>query len=116
MGSFRPSRPNAEIRQGSFSYCLVVGRPKSGEGGVTFARNVGLVEIGVFGGPSAALLPIRSHRGLAKLGSFGTLAPTAPIPSGSGCVFNQSTRAAAVASIPVLFHHAASSPYRCTSR
>src|SRR5262249_38286258 len=39
MGSFRPSRPKAEIRQGSFSHRLVVGRPKSREGGVTVARN-----------------------------------------------------------------------------
>ena len=29
MGSLRPSRSDAEIRQGSFSPCLVVGRPKS---------------------------------------------------------------------------------------
>src|SRR5215472_1599683 len=29
MGSLRPSRCNAKIRPGSFSHCLVVGRPKS---------------------------------------------------------------------------------------
>src|SRR5436305_14309883 len=36
MGSLRPSRSDAEIRHGSFSHRLVVGRPKSHEAG----RNV----------------------------------------------------------------------------
>jgi hypothetical protein len=36
MGSLRPSRSDAEIRHGSFSHCLVVGRAKSHEAG----RNV----------------------------------------------------------------------------
>src|SRR5215468_593606 len=35
---------------------------------------------------------------------------------GSGCVLSQKTRAAALGSIPILFHHAASSPQRWTSR
>jgi hypothetical protein len=38
MGSFWPSGPDAEIRQGSFSNCLVVGRPKSREGEVARGR------------------------------------------------------------------------------
>jgi hypothetical protein len=33
MGSLRPSRSDAEIRHGSFSHRLVVGRPKSHEAG-----------------------------------------------------------------------------------
>ena len=39
-----------------------------------------------------------------------------PIALGSGCDFSQSTRAATLGSIPVLTHHAASSPQRWTSR
>src|SRR5215469_1879580 len=43
MGSLRPSRSDAEIRQGSFSPCLVVGRPKSGKSRlVCFSRAAGL--------------------------------------------------------------------------
>ena len=43
MGSLRPSRSNAEIRQGSFSPCLVVGRPKSRKSRlVCFSRAAGL--------------------------------------------------------------------------
>src|SRR6516164_3677783 len=34
MGSLQPSQCDAEIRQGSFSYCLVVGRPKSRKSGL----------------------------------------------------------------------------------
>src|SRR6516164_3283535 len=34
MGSLRPSRSNAKIRPGSFSHCLVVGRPKSCKNGL----------------------------------------------------------------------------------
>src|SRR6516225_5798302 len=42
MGSLRPSRSNAKIRQGSFSHCLVVGRPKSRKGGlvISFFRGI----------------------------------------------------------------------------
>src|SRR5262249_59572483 len=43
MGSLRPSRSDAEIRQGSFSPCLVVGRPKSRKSRlVCFSRAAGL--------------------------------------------------------------------------
>ena len=61
-------------------------------------------------------LPIRGHRGLTKLGSFSNFEPTASTPPCTGCVFNQSTRAAAVASMPVLLHQTDSSLQRCTSR
>src|SRR5262249_17497150 len=62
-------------------------------------------------------LTIRGHREPARrLASFGNFDALCPSTLGSGCDFSQSTRAAALASIPVLFHHAASSPQRCTSR
>jgi hypothetical protein len=41
----------------------------------------------------------------------GSLTLTLSETAGSGCVFSQRTRAAAVGSIPVLVHHAASSPW-----
>src|SRR5262249_6579715 len=56
-------------------------------------------------------LPIRGHWELAsKLASFCNFSGVCPITLGSGCDFSHSTRAAALASIPVLTHHAASSP------
>jgi hypothetical protein len=38
MGSLRPTRSDAEIRQGSLSHCLVVGRPKSCKSGLVVPR------------------------------------------------------------------------------
>src|SRR5262249_47255072 len=62
-------------------------------------------------------LPIRGHWELAsKLASLSNFGGVCPITLGSGCEFSHSTRAAAVASMPIVFHQAYSSPQRCTSR
>src|SRR6516164_7741732 len=62
-------------------------------------------------------LSVRGHGELLpKLVSLFNFASGLPITLGRGCVFNQSTRAAAVGSIPAFFHQLASSPQRWTSR
>ena len=71
MGSLRPSRSDAEIRQGSFSPCLVVGRPKSGKSRlVCFSRAAGLSarlgatsrRCGLWSCPTTRRLPTAARR------------------------------------------------------
>src|SRR5215469_636915 len=62
-------------------------------------------------------LPIRGHSEPgARLASFRNLVSGEAIVIGSGWLLSQSTRAAAVGSIPALFHQARSSPHRWISR
>ena len=76
--------------------------------------------------PDPAVTRTREHPNIARAmlarDGHGSLVTAAPIANGLGCgpdrgwVSSHSARAATVGSIPTACHHAASSPWRCTSR